>query len=618
MDGTTTAPAPEHAAAENRSKRQGRVEVSVAQIIDRAENTPAPFRAGLFASFLSGLCLWACFPPLDLGFLAWLAPLPWLMLIRLKKPTRWQSLSAWLGGMAFTIPALQWMRYGDPLMYIGWIALAFYVAAYIPVFIGLNRLAVHRWNLPLLVTAPVIWTGLEYLRGWMLTGFGWYYLGHTQYRWVELIQISDVTGAYGISFVMMLFTTAVALQIPERWFARLGLLPRTSANTDAPVLSMKRPFTGLVVASLLLASVVGYGYVRRSQAEFEVGPRVGLVQGDFKAALNIPASQYEEAFLVHNELTGYAVKHQPDVIVWPEGMFRYSLHSADPEMTPADLKQAAPFFPPEIWHRPEVRDVLSDLAEKSGAAMVIGLGAYEVTPDKLYQFNSAQLITPEEGLKNRYDKLHRVPFGEYIPGKESIPLIAAIVPEHFGLSAGRAAASFQHKDWTFAPIICFEDTVPHVTRRIVHSIESNKNGEAEVDFLVNLSNDGWFAGSSEHDQHLITAQFRAVEMRKPLVRAANMGISSFVDGDGVVLTPEVFLTKDAVSGQPRPESFRDPETGKYRRKLPAVAVHNLPLDNRSSLYLAWGDWFAIPCFAAVCLLLLSWFIPKKKPEATAA
>ena len=244
------------------------------------------------------------------------------------------------------------MRYGDPLMYIAWIALALYLAAYIPLFVGITRIAVHRWQIPLIAAAPVVWTGLEYLRGFLMTGFGWYYLGHSQYRWVELIQISDVTGAYGVSFVMMLFTSAVAMQLPYRWFRRLQLFPRQQHAPEGTLPSPRNSAVQLAVVLVCLASVVGYGYWRRTQADFHPGPRVALIQGNFRAAMDIPPSEYEDSFHVHNELTGYAVKHQPDLIVWPEGMFRYALQQADPGMSRADLAQAVPFFPPESWERP--------------------------------------------------------------------------------------------------------------------------------------------------------------------------------------------------------------------------------------------------------------------------
>lgn len=232
--------------------------------------------------------------------------------------------------------------------------------------------------------------------------------------------------------------------------------------------------------------------------------------------------------------------------------------------------------------------------------MVIGLATFSAKSTGVDQCNSAQFITPNEGLGLRYDKLHRVPFGEYVPGQDG--MLSGMVPENFGLTAGTEAVPFDYQDWRFAPVICFEDTVPHVTRRITRSIENSS--EKPVDFIANLSNDGWFAGSSEHDQHLITASFRAVELRKPVVRAANMGISAVIDGNGRVIEPEVFLTKDPLTWQPLEISYRDPETGRLRRKLEAVVVQTVPLDSRGSVYLASGDWFAAACLFSCCAMIL--------------
>ncbi|HCS51419.1 MAG TPA: hypothetical protein DIW81_07465 [Planctomycetaceae bacterium] len=166
MDDVNTMTAPETQVRQPQSvptekRKRGRVELSVQQIIEKAENEPVKFRYAALWSASAGLMLWASYPPLSWSPLAWIAVLPWLLLVRIEQPTRRMFLASYLGGLCFTIPALQWMRYGDPLMYIGWMALAFYIAAYVPAFIGITRIAVHRWKFPLLVAGPVVWTGLN-------------------------------------------------------------------------------------------------------------------------------------------------------------------------------------------------------------------------------------------------------------------------------------------------------------------------------------------------------------------------------------------------------------------------------------------------------------------------
>jgi apolipoprotein N-acyltransferase len=156
-------------------------------------------------------------------------------------------------------------------------------------------------------------------------------------------------------------------------------------------------------------------------------------------------------------------------------------------------------------------------------------------------------------------------------------------PEGFGLAAGAHPVVFEYQGYRFAPVICYEDTVPHLVRNIIHSTRPpSESGKANLDFLVNLSNDGWFHGSSELDQHLITAAFRCVEYRTPLVRAVNTGISAFIDGDGVIrkqATDINDLTSDAA------------------KQVEAVVVDAVPLDHRDSLYLRFGDWFGGLCLA---------------------
>jgi apolipoprotein N-acyltransferase len=174
----------------------------------------------------------------------------------------------------------------------------------------------------------------------------------------------------------------------------------------------------------------------------------------------------------------------------------------------------------------------------------------------------------------------------------------------FGLTHGDHTEVFQVKDWNLVPLICFEDTVPHLVRGMVATAQQSVKGD--VDCLINLTNDGWFVGSSESEQHLITAQFRCIETRTPMARAVNTGISAVIDGDGLVREPVTLFNLDRYNaGEPQPKSMRDPETGEYWREMNAALVVDVPLDPRSSLYVWWGDWFAGMCLVACSLVVLS-------------
>ncbi len=558
----------------------------------------ASMRPALGLSLLSALLMWASFAPVNWSPLAWLAPIPLFLLIRLRTPTQRMYLAAYFGGIAFYLPALQWMRLGDPTMYIAWWALSAYVAGYFPLQLWLSRIAVYRWSMPLVVAAPIVWVGLEFAKAHLLTGFAWYFLGHTQYRWLELIQISDVFGAYGVSGVMAASAAAIASLAPQSWFATLRLLPPPT-DPSAPADPLTRLAEGVTpsrrwpafAAAVLVAATLAYGLVRRGEADFTPGPRVALIQGNFVASLRIPQEDFGLQYNTHMRLTALAVREQPDLIVWPESMFRWPLTTAPAGLTEDELQKLAPRVPPDFWRDPSVRETLVQEAQKTGAAMIYGLECVDLQKDgRIRQANSAVLIRPETGFSARYDKMHLVPFGEYLPFKETLPWLQKFTPypSDFGLHPGTQPTVFEHRQWRMQPVICFEDTVPHLVR---HLVSTGSRDRADVDLLVNLSNDGWFHGSSGLDQHLITSAFRAVECRTPLVRAVNTGISAFIDGDGAILEPEKFIDGDK-QGRTSP---RDAKTGRWHKQLNAAQILTIPLDPRRSLYVAYGDWFALGC-----------------------
>ncbi|WP_010584839.1 apolipoprotein N-acyltransferase [Schlesneria paludicola] len=570
---------------------------------------------GAFAmSFLSGLFLWLCFTPVNASPLAWLAPVPLLLLVRIKERTSWMYAAIYAGSATSQLAMLQWMRLGDPTMYIAWMALAAYLGLYQVAFVSISRIAVQKWSVPLLAAAPAVWIGLEYLRAHLMTGFAWYFLGHSQYRWLELIQVSDLVGAYGVSFIVVACATALALLVPHSWLIRCRLvLPSTGPVTPAGLTLSQ--LVQVSVSLMMFVSVLGYGYVRRSQADFKPGPRVALIQGNFLASLREEPVDPGDRFLTHLSLNAHAVKEQhPHLIVWPEGMFPWPLMSAAKDMSDDELRKLVPSVSPAAWHNPMVAGILREESERAGAALILGINAAVAEPNVVTQHNSAVFVRPDTGIAGRYDKMHLVPFGEYIPLRDVFPILKALTPysDAGGLTPGLQPAIFEYQGWKFAPVICFEDTVPHLVRNIVAS-GTGTDGAKSVDVLVNLSNDGWFHGSSELDQHLITAAFRAVECRTPLVRAVNTGVSAFIDGDGAIREPDHFFDGDArKNGNNAPRtSMRDPKTGAWHKQLNAALIHTVPLDSRQSPYVRYGDWFAMLCAAATLFCAVSILIPKQ-------
>lgn len=595
----------------------------IARIIDSGQQME--FASGtvfptLTVSAASMLLLWMSFTPLDFGPLAWLALVPLCLVLRLKALPRYAYRGLFLVGFVWSLVTLQWMRLGHWTMYGALVALSFYMAFYLPVFVALGRRLVQR-GAPLWLAAPLVWTTLEFARAWLLTGFSWYYLGHTQYQWTSLVQIADVTGVYGISFLMMLCTGAVASAVPAAAVVRL----RLAADTSEVLSSARRQsLTGLITGLAVIVLSCGYGMWRMNvpPADQE-GPVVAVVQGNFTPEIKHDPEKWLRMVREHDILTRRAAGLRPDLIVWPESMFPVpnqligegvtdeqlesylNLHSSVSNSELADQEK-------ERWHSGYARNLLVNRAQEAGAAMMVGMTTELALADTRKRFNSASFIRPDQGYVDRYDKQHLLMFGEYIPLKGLFPWMADLSPYGggFGLDAGESAQVFEYGGVRYSPVICFEDTVPHLVRDAAQATDADGR---RPDVLLNLTNDAWFRGSSELDQHLITSTFRCIENRRPMVRSVNAGVSAFIDSCGRIRQPEHFLVmkqqKMGVTADFQPvDSMIDPATGHRYRQCSAVLCGQVPLDGRSTIYGRFGDWFAILSL----LVTMGWLFVRRR------
>lgn len=566
------------------------------------------------------LLLWLSFTPVEFAPAAWIALVPLVLLIRLRHLPRGFYRHLWMLGFLWSLATLQWMRYGHPAMYGALAALAFYLALYFPVFVAISRRAVSA-GIPVWVVVPVVWTALEFVRAYLLTGFSWYYLAHSQYRWQSLVQVADITGAYGVSFVVALANAVLAVQVPVGFLKRWGL---DAAETQHGSYAVRR----FLPAAVSLFTIIGccvYGSIRfQNPASFGEGPTIALIQGNFTPEVKHDPDSWTRRYAIHDRLTRHCTELQPQFIVWPETMFPWPDRSVDDNMTddqlmatlPAGLLQQSGFdreLVVETWRSMAVRHLLTDNSRMTGSALVMGIEAHVVGVNDLQAYNSAAFVRPDIGYVGRYDKIHRVIFGEYIPLKNLFPWLSNLTPfgPNYGIAAGTETKLFEYAGYQIAPLICFEDTVPHLVRTIAGQRTSEGH---ECDVLINLTNDAWFHGSSELDQHLITSTFRCIETRTPMVRAVNGGISAFIDGNGQVREPETMLRIDDDTAQYRPQlteiqGMRDPETGRWRRQFSGLLYGQIPLDSRGSLYLKLGDWFAGGC---LLLTLLSLFLRRRQ------
>lgn len=468
----------------------------------------------LFPALVGSVLCWLAFPPVGFSYLAWIGPVPWLLLVtRDKLPGRRPYLALWLAGMVFWLLTIHWVRLPHPLNYLGWVALAAYLGAYLPVFVALARVGVIRYRLPLVFVAPVVWTGLEWFRAHLLTGFLMGSLAHTQVNHLWVIQIADIGGEYLVTFLILLVAAAIANVFSEPGRPRLAkLLP----------------------AAIAIAVTLLYGSFRISaleQIKSRPGLRIALIQGNTLADWKNDAAKQQQIMDEYVRLSREAVRDNPgiDLVIWPETAFRETLINVEPGYTP----------PPDRV-QPErltaAQNYLKLLTNSLGCAVLVGIDRYDVFPDAEGQFafrpyNSAVLVRKDGEILGHYDKMHRVVFGEYIPFAKWFPFLYNVTPITGGIEAGQFRHGLRLGKLEMSVNICYETVVPHLIRR-----QANRSFDSRpADLLVNLTNDAWFWGSSELDMHLACGVFRVVENRVPLVIAANGGLSAQIDSTGRVL-----------------------------------------------------------------------------------
>ncbi len=514
------------------------------------------YRSTFGQALCGAVLLWAALPPLDCWPLAWIAPMWWVMLARRRELVGRRPYRAlWIVGFLFWLAAYHFVRFPHPATSIGWIILAGYLGFYLPVFVALVRVAVHRLHVPVILAAPVVWTGLELARAHLITGITMGALGHTQYRWIELIQVSDLAGGYAVCFVVMFVAACLARMLP----------------------CQGRPWSlwPLVPAVGLLAAVLVYGHQRLAES---VTPsptlRVALIQGSIKAEFKKDPDRADEIQQHYESLSREAVWRWDDLdlMIWPETMVRAPLLDGDPTNARPPIRwQGSPeeFRAKLSWAIDESRAYLVDLSRRMGIPMLLGVEAEYYDQDGEKHYNSAVLVTPDRALSDRYDKMHCVLFGEFIPLVDRFPWLQDLSPVPVSLTAGASPVAFEVGGVRLAPNICYETVLPHVIRRQVLRLRAEGR---EPDVLVNLTNDGWFRGSSELDMHLVCSVFRAVECRKPVLIAANTGFSAWIDAEGRIRKQGPRCKTDLLLATVGP-------------------------DRRTSRYLGYGD---IP--AGICLL----------------
>jgi apolipoprotein N-acyltransferase len=576
--------------------------------------------------------LWLCYFPVDWGWLAWVALVPLLTLLRARETPRFLFLCAWLAGVFFFIPALWWMHAADGLrgallsfgpMTAASLALALYCALYFPLALSLLRRLDRYTPLPLVVTVPVVWTALEFFRSFFGTGFPWYFLGHTQHDLLPLIQIADLGGAYLVSFLVV----AVNVVVFEWLYACPWVRTHLALREPAGAFRLRRHVLHAACLAGLIVAALVYGGWRLGQNAFRIGPRLALVQGNVDQRLRNKANHDndEVARTAKNQISRHfgelcveAAKQwpRPDLIVWPETSFTANWIETSPNASKQILKEWDRNLRARKWYglHEDARAKLREVANDSGTNLLLGLLTWEMTDlnDNPQKFNSALLVTSGGATGGRYNKIHRVPFGEYIPFKDWLPFMNALSPYDFDYSVrqGDKLTRFKLGAFNFGVLICYEDGYADIARQYG---ADGQDGRA-ADFLINISNDGWFDGTAEHEQHLAICRFRAIETRRSIARSVNMGISGIIDGNGRVLEPQPLRSFDPdiplwdipTHALPFPEL----PVSRWQefKKVQGVLLASVPIDTRTSFYALWGDWFPIGCWLVIGTgLALAWW-----------
>ncbi|MDH7498924.1 MAG: apolipoprotein N-acyltransferase [candidate division NC10 bacterium] len=454
-------------------------------------------------SVLSGILLFLAFPAAEIQILAWIALVPLLRTIHRASPGK-GFLFGWVAGMAFYLGSLSWIThamvvYGGlswPLSWLVLIALSAYLSSYLGFFSFLC--CSFRWldHLRGLLLLPSLWVCLEFLRNYLLSGFPWNLLGYSQYRTPHVFQLASLTGVYGLSFLILLVNCALAF-----------LLLPSSRKTFAK--------SALLCAGLALLLTLSYGAWHLKQPVVGERLRVAVVQGNIDQSLKWDPALQRESFNTYRRLTEEVASSRPDLVVWPE--------------------TALPFY---LAREASYRQELHSLVRRVGSPLLVGSPDYSGDGGTRY-FNSAFLLSPGSDAMEKYDKMHLVPFGEYVPLRRFLPFLDKLVVGIGDFSPGKEAKIFSVPGDDFGVTICFEAIFPELARAY------RAKG---AQFLVNITNDAWFGRTAAPYQHLAMATARAVENGFYVVRAANTGISALITPQGRIVHASPLFTEDRFTG----------------------------------------------------------------------
>lgn len=494
---------------------------------------------------ISGILLALSFPSFDYYLLAWVAFVP-LMVSLWTKDTGQAFSNGYIFGLTYFFGTLYWIYHsinhfgGIPFLASLCIVLllCLYLSIYPAVFSLVFVQMIKKTKLPALLIAPVLWVVLEYARSYALTGFPWSSIGYSQYKFLHIIQIADITGIYGISFLVLMMNGAIAdVLLLKKRVQRMPLFP------------ISFTIVGLSVVFIIISASIGYGHWRLGQQRSGNLIKASVIQGNIEQDKKWEPAFQNEVLETYFTLSKEAAATSPQLIIWPE--------TAVPFMFDYDRSNTEKLLGFE-------RGLGTDLLFGSVRVQEQGRGKTLLT-------NSAVLLDREGKNIYEYDKIHLVPFGEYVPLRSVLFFIDKLVAGIGDYVPGEEYTRAETEFGSFGTMICYEIIFPGLVRKFF------TNGG---DFIVTITNDAWFGKTAGPYQHFSMAVFRAIENRKPVVRAANTGISGFIDSSGRVLS----------------------ETSLFHR---LVLTEQVKTDRTLTFYTKYGDLFSYLCIVISIVLCLN-------------
>jgi apolipoprotein N-acyltransferase len=404
------------------------------------------------------------------------------------------------------------------------------LAAYCGLYLGL-ACAILSWLSrrlgagAALAVFPALWVTGEWVRGWLMEGFPWGLLAYSQHRILPVIQVAEIAGAWGVSFLVASGNAALAALL---------------------VLGPRRAVRGLLAAALLVAASLGFGWHALRAGSLN-GPavEVGIIQPSVAQSLKWDPARHAEILALYERLTREAGRSHPALILWPETATTIFLRG-DASLLARLTRLAADLDTTILVGSIDQRPV-RDRGSPRGA----------------YEFLNSAFVLTGQGITGKYDKIQLVPFGEYVPLSGLIGFVRGWAEFISDMGAGEAAWVLEAPGARFGTVICYEVIFPGLFRRFVAD---------GADFMANITNDAWFGETSGPWQHLSALPLRAVEHRVAIARAANTGVSAFVDPSGRI-GPWLPLLERGVLAQ------------------------RVPLRAGQTFYTRYGDWFAHACLA---------------------